>query len=430
MLDIIASGILAWFNLGGKSPNNLQPLEYFPWHDTALFKLPDLEKDIIAKNIIRAYLEDIEGQNLIPDRQGIWIQSGWHTLASNQGTIPLPAASLTKVATTLSALEKWGTKHQFATQIYIAGEIQNGIVTGDLIIEGAGDPLFVWEEAIALGNSLNQLGIKSIEGDLLVTDKFYMNYQENSEQAGELFKQALDRKLWQREITRQYLQMPVGTAQPNIVVAGKVRRIKTIPNTAKLLIVHQSLPLTEILRQMNIYSNNKMAQMLADLLGGAEKIARSAADLADFPPEEIELINGSGLGEENRISPRAVSQMLMTIDRLVEDSSLSAMDLFPTAGRDLIGTVRDRALPRGTAVKTGTLDNVSALAGVIPTEDRGNVYFSIINYGRNYQYFRQQQDRLLDELAREWKITPQNFNLANKKDWFLGNPNRNRQVQN
>ena len=429
MLDVIVSSIFAWLNLGGQSQLNLKPLESFPWHDTAIFELPIIREDLTAKNIVRAYLKNIERQNLTSEIQGIWIQSGWYTLASNQGTTPLPAASLTKIATTLAALGEWGTKHQFVTKIYVTGEIENGIVKGDLIVEGAGDPLFVWEEAIALGNSLSQLGIKSIQGNLLVTDKFYMNYKEQPQKAGELFKQGLDRQQWQSEITTQYLQMPAGTAQPNIAIAGTVREIKTIPSTAQLLISHQSLPLAQILRQMNIYSNNKMAQMLTDLLGGAASVAKSAAVLAHFPPEEIELINGSGLGEENRISPRAVSQMLMASDRLLEDSSLSATDLFPTAGRDLVGTVRDRTLPLGTTVKTGTLDNVSALAGVIPTEDRGNVYFSIINYGRQYQYFRPQQDRLLNELVQEWQLVPHNFNLLDRQDWFLGNGDRNQKAE-
>ena len=432
MLNFILLSIFAWFNLG-KPQNNLQPLELFPWHDTAIFKLPVLEENLIAKNITQTYLQTLDQQGWNRDRfvtdslrQGVWIQSGWQTLATNQGTTPLPAASLTKIATTLAALNKWGAKHQFATNVYVTGEFEDGIVTGDLIIEGNGDPLFVWEEAIALGNALNRLGIKEVQGNLLVTDKFYMNYQEDPQKAGELLKQGLDLNLWQSEITRQYLQMPAGTPQPKVTIAGRVKTIQHKPATAKIAIAHQSLPLTEILRQMNIYSNNKMAQMLTDLLGGASLVARTAADIANFPPQEIKLINGSGLGEENRISPRAVVAMLMASDRLLKDYSLSATDLFPTAGRDLVGTVQNRSLPPGTSVKTGTLDSVSALAGVIPTVSQGNVYFSIINYGRQYKYFRQQQDWFLNKLVQQWQLAANDFNLAQEQNWFLGDPNRNK----
>ena len=433
MLDLIASSMFAWLNTWQKPENKLQPLELFPWHDTAIFELPPQKQDSIAENIVQTYLQDLSKRGINSDRQGIWIQSGWHSFANERGKTPLPAASLTKTATTLAALGKWGAEHQFATKIHVTEAIEDGIVRGDLIIEGDGDPLFVWEEAIALGNTLNQLGIREIEGNLLVTDKFYMNYQDRPQSAGKLLKQSFDKTLWQSEITRQYLQMPVGTPQPRIAIAGQVKLVPDLPATAKLLVTHQSLPLAEILRQMNIYSNNKMAQMLADLLGGAEEVARASADLAYFPRNEIELINGSGLGEENRLSPRAVCQILIAIDRLLQNFSLTAIDLFPTAGRDLVGTVKDRGLPTGTAVKTGTLDRVSALAGVIPTSDRpspiasqsDNVYFSIINYGRQYEYFRQQQDRLLNELVRGWQLVPDDFSLATEQDWFLGDPKRN-----
>jgi serine-type D-Ala-D-Ala carboxypeptidase/endopeptidase (penicillin-binding protein 4) len=162
-------------------------------------------------------------------------------------------------------------------------------------------------------------------------------------------------------------------------------------------------------------------------------VAQSAARLANFPASEITLVNGSGLGEENKISPRAVCQMLMASDRLLQSSNdlnnYSVADLFPTAGRDLVGTAKDRSLPTGTTIKTGTLDNVSALAGVIPTKSQDQVYFSIINYGRPAQSLRQQQDYLVNELVQPWQLEPNNFNLANlaqDHNWDLGNPRRNK----
>ncbi|WP_019504452.1 D-alanyl-D-alanine carboxypeptidase [Pleurocapsa sp. PCC 7319] len=432
MLDLIAL-IVPWLNNFRQPSNSLKPLELLPWQETAIFTLPPgsddrlawLESNRLTESIVRTYLQNLASQGINSEKQGIWVQSDWVSVVSNQGTTALPAASLTKIATTLTALGKWEANHQFITNIYLTGEIKNGVVRGDLIVEGSGDPLFVWEEAIALGNKLNQLGIRQVQGDLLVTDRFYMNYQAQAQVAGKLLKQGLDRKLWQSEITQQYLQMPPGTAQPEVAIAGGIKLIAQVPATAQLIVNHQSLPLAEILRQMNIYSNNKMAQILADLAGGATNVAQYAAEQANFALTEIELINGSGLGEENRISPRAVCQMLMAIDRLLEDNALSVVDLFPTAGRDLVGTVQDRGLPPGTTVKTGTLDNVSALAGVISTSDRGKVYFVIINNGRQVKYFRQQQDQLLNELVQTWQLIPYNVDLAQKNDWYLGDPQRN-----
>jgi serine-type D-Ala-D-Ala carboxypeptidase/endopeptidase (penicillin-binding protein 4) len=439
MLDLLVlsvTSIAAWFNVFSSPKPKLQPLEVFPWEQSAVFELPEFNRDRLSQTIVDRYLQKLTQQGYDRDRQGIWVQSGWDISASHLGTIPLPAASLSKIATTLAALNKWGANHQFITDVYFTGEINQGVVTGDLIIQGTGDPLFVWEEAIALGNTLNQLGVKQIQGKILVTDKFYMNFESQSLAAGKLLQQALDRNLWQSEITQQYLQMPIGTKQPEVIIKGQVQQIQLqqLPANAQLLISHPSLPLAEILRQMNIYSNNEMAQMLADLMGGADRVAQSSAEIAGFPATEIKLVNGSGLGEENQISPRAVCQMLMASDRLLQSHNYSVADLFPTAGRDLVGTVKDRDLSKGITIKTGTLDNVSSLAGVIPTIDKSqsttekplNVYFSIINYGRPVQYFRQQQDNLVKELVQPWQLIAHKSRLAQKNNWYLGDPQRNK----
>jgi serine-type D-Ala-D-Ala carboxypeptidase/endopeptidase (penicillin-binding protein 4) len=59
-------------------------------------------------------------------------------------------------------------------------------------------------------------------------------------------------------------------------------------------------------------------------------------------------------------------------------------------------------LPVGTTIETGTLNEVSALSGVMPTRDRGLVWFVIINKGSQIGALRQQQDLLLQALAKEW----------------------------
>lgn len=424
MLDLIGSMLLVLLPFFGKSSPELQPLPLLSWQDTSIFRIPTTGRDLISEAIIVDYLKNLASQGNNLEQQGIWVQSDWSKLADNRGKEPLAAASLTKVATTLAALGKWEANYQFETRIYSLGTINNGILTGDLIIEGSGDPLLVWEEAIALGNALNQLGIRQVSGNLVVTDKFYLNYRSEPKMAGKLFKQAVDRQLWQKEITQQYLQLPPLTPQPEVAIAGTVELSSQIPSRAKLLLRQKSLPLAEILRQMNIYSNNQMSEILANLLGGAAKVSQYAAQVTNIPQQEIQLVNGSGLGEDNRLSPRAVSQMLIATERLLRPHNLSVVDLFPVAGRDLVGTIQGRNIPQGTTVKTGTLDRVSALAGVIPTRDRGLVWFTIINNGSQVEDFRQQQDLLLNRLVQNWQLNDASFDIARQPDWYLGDPRR------
>ena len=97
-------------------------------------------------------------------------------------------------------------------------------------------------------------------------------------------------------------------------------------------------------------------------------------------------------------------------------------------GRDKTGTVQWRNLPDGVAVKTGTLAQVSALAGVIPTKERGPVWFAIINHGPNIDRFRVEQDRLLQRLTNHWNLTPVASPAKATQPVKLGDPKRNIQT--
>ncbi|MCY7277123.1 MAG: D-alanyl-D-alanine carboxypeptidase, partial [Phormidesmis sp. CAN_BIN44] len=173
-----------------------------------------------------------------------------------------------------------------------------------------------------------------------------------------------------------------------------------------LLLRHRSLPLTDILKRMNVHSQNEMSQMLADDLGGIQATVEKAANAAGVPAAEIQLVNGSGLSMDNRISPRAACAMFAAIDHYLHPRNFTIADLFPVSGWDRDGTLQDRDIPRAAVVKTGTLNEVSALAGVLPTRDRGFVWFAIINRGSDISSLRKQQEVFLKSLQHQWGSVP------------------------
>jgi len=398
------------------------------WNELDLFQQP-FKSDPTAQAIMDQYLKELSSKGAKEQNQGIWMQSGLRRLASSQEKIPLSAASFTKIATTIAALDKWAPTHQFETLVSATAPVKDGILQGDLVITGTGDPFFVWEEAIALGNSLQELGIKRVAGNLVIAGDFYMNFKKNPATAGQLLKQGLDSRSWPPAAAEQYSELPLGTPKPEIEIAGEVKVATTPISEVYLLLRHRSLPLTDILREMNIYSNNVMAQMLADAVGGAQNVSQAAAKLANVPPSEIQLINGSGLGVANRISPRAACAMLIAMEHFLKPHQLTVADLFPVAGRDKGGTMEDRNIPIGSAVKTGTLNQVSALAGIMPTRDRDSVCFAIINNNSgDILSLRKQQDELLGRLSQAWGISP-NVNITTTHSpGRLGDPNRNERV--
>ena len=433
MLAVIASGIASGLlSLFLNNSPKVEPLHAVPWSSflnaTLLRSLIQPDPDAMA--IIQQQLDVLGGMGYSTDAQGIWMQEDDQMLADHLGTTAIPAASLTKVATTLVALSTWGADHRFNTLVSTTGSIQGGVLNGDLIVQGEGDPFFVWEEAVALGNALNKAGVKQVTGNLLIAGNFAMNYEVDPTTAGNLLKQGLDPNLWNGEANAQFEQMPAGTPRPQVTINGGVQFIQNIP-PSKPIVRHQSMQLVSILKAMNIYSNNIMSQMMADLLGGAPAVAKKAAAITRVPAIEITLENGSGLGTNNRISPRAVTQMMLTIQGYLQDKQLNVGNLFPVMGRD-VGTLKGRSLPANSVVKTGTLNEVSALAGVVPTRDRGLIWFTIINYGAgDVGVFHDQQDALLQRLQQKWgvpasipsavQLSDRSNNLSNR----IGAPERN-----
>ncbi len=398
MLDLLSAGLIStWLKMAGL-PTSFDPSEMMArstmqtpfWRST----------DPTAERVVNAYLKVLSSQGLTPAEQGIWLQSGSNLLLDHQGTVPIPAASLTKIATSLAALQTWGATHQFETRISSTGAIQNGVLQGDLVIQGGGDPLFLWEDAIAVGNALRQLGITHVSGNLVITGSFMMSFRSDAQKSGELLKKALNSKSWDDEVRAEFGEMSKEMIRPTIEIKGNVQTGSETPQQP--ILRYRSLPLVHLLKYLNVHSQNEMAQQLADNLGGVNTVIEKALTAANLSPAELLLVNGSGLGTENRISPHAVCEMFAAIDRTLHPLNLSIADVFPISGIDRAGTLEDRSMPDHSVVKTGTLNQVSALAGVLPTRDRGLVWFAVINRGTDILELRHQQDLLLQVLQKDW----------------------------
>ena len=353
------------------------------------------------RQALQRYLANAAKHGKTQNAQGVWLQSAQSVLLHHRGNVPLPAASLTKVATTLAALRTWGPLHRFPTLVGAIGTISEGVLHGDLVVYGGSDPFFVWEDAIMLGNTLEQAGITRVAGSLLVVGRFYMNFVLEPAKAGGLLKQGLNAAVWPKSAKAQYRTLPKGTPKPRVVISGPVKVAKAPLDGQTPLIRHRSLPLFDILKRMNTHSNNAMADMLAIAVGGSGKMRQVAAHAAGVGKSELRLSNGSGLGRSNQISPRAVCALFIAIHNLLQPDGLNISDVFPIAGRDH-GTIARRKLPRHAIVKTGTLNNVSTLGGVILTREHGPVWFALLNQGSNLPALRTHQDTLLKSVTRVW----------------------------
>jgi len=81
-----------------------------------------------------------------------------------------PPASVTKALTALYALDTLGPSHRFTTQIVATGGIVGGIVQGDLVLMGGGDPTLDTAHLGALAKGLRAAGVGAVRGRFLVWD--------------------------------------------------------------------------------------------------------------------------------------------------------------------------------------------------------------------------------------------------------------------
>ncbi|GGX99457.1 hypothetical protein GCM10007160_28940 [Litchfieldella qijiaojingensis] len=82
----------------------------------------------------------------------------------------LSPASVSKLYVSAAALQRWGPQHTFTTRLVSIGDIDaDGILQGDLVMEGGGDPALVSEDLWRLVQELRQRGVRGINGQLVVS---------------------------------------------------------------------------------------------------------------------------------------------------------------------------------------------------------------------------------------------------------------------
>jgi D-alanyl-D-alanine carboxypeptidase/D-alanyl-D-alanine-endopeptidase (penicillin-binding protein 4) len=86
---------------------------------------------------------------------------------------PMNMASVMKVVTTYAALDLLGPAFSFRTDVLAAGEIRNGILEGNLVLRGGGDPKLTYERLWQLAHQLRARGLREIRGDIVIDRTYF-----------------------------------------------------------------------------------------------------------------------------------------------------------------------------------------------------------------------------------------------------------------
>ena len=76
----------------------------------------------------------------------------------------LPPASVTKAVTALYALDALGAAHRFETRLIAAGPVEGGVLRGDLVLAGGGDPTLDTDALADMAAALKRAGVREVTG--------------------------------------------------------------------------------------------------------------------------------------------------------------------------------------------------------------------------------------------------------------------------
>ena len=387
----------------------------------------------------------------------------WQRPWAHRANVPMQPGSAMKLVTAVVALDTLGIAHAGRTRLLSNAPLEAGVLAGDLVLQGGGDPDFSVAQLWQLLVKLRDGGVTTITGDLLLDRERYrparldigeppfdsrpegwwnvtpdallleggLQPVEMVSDASRVTARLMPAVLGVRVDTsqlrlsdgscanwdEQWVTPRVSDTPEGVVVTlqgafprqcrrveemqvvdrsryaglmfaqiwrelggrfdGRVREAAA-PTGARVLAERRAQPWGEVLRPVIKTSDNTLTRLLFLELGvpgmAAAPQARTldlarAAVLRWFESKGIAapglvVDNGSGLSRQERITPTTLARMIEWAWR-----SRHAPDLMmslPVAGVD--GTLRNRLKDSPAAgwgrLKTGTLRNVAALAGV------------------------------------------------------------------
>ena len=316
-------------------------------------------------------------------------------LFSYNGRQTMRPASVMKLVTAITALERLGNSYQFRTSLYYKGEIKDSTLTGDIYCVGGMDPRFGGDDMNAFAEGVRRLGIDTIRGriiaDVSMKDETRLGEgwcwdDDNPVLTPLLMSKKADfipRFIDELRDKGIHIIMPYDSDGPE---EG------TVPNGASI-ICSRFHPISEILMQMlkdseNLYAESMLYQIAAS--GGVKKASAANArthikklvSKIGLSPDRYKFADGSGLSLYNYVTPELITYLLRYAYRNSNIFS-SLYTSLPIAGEDGTLSKRMKGLytRNNVRAKTGTLTGISSLAGYCRTANNHMLAFCIINQG-------------------------------------------------
>jgi len=325
---------------------------------------------------------------------GLWDLPTGKLLEGHQTDLALVPASTTKVVSTYALLKTWKPDFELETEVW--GELKGGLVRGDLVFKGSGDPNFVNERIWLLAQDLKAKGVTRVLGRVRLDQSAFdgqhygngwgnttsdttppilpLSVNHNRDENGRIVRNP--EKLAVELLTRILRDSGIAVDGANVP-----------PGEAQKLAALASPPLRDMIQGINKFSNNFSIEMLVKRFGegswpkGIARIQDFYKGVLELGPDKVAITDGSGLSKDNRLSARTLAIVLRAGWNDFEVGPEFVDSLKIIGGEPWKLRVQDPNLTRRIRCKTGHLTGVSSVCGYLQAPDGKLRVFAIILNG-------------------------------------------------
>ncbi len=340
---------------------------------------------------------------------------------SHNTDVPVIPASTHKLLVAAVALEVLGADHVFTTSVSGPAAVE-GVIDGDLVLVGGGDPVLVSDDfpigddsyppfnttsLDLLADAVVASGVTSIRGSVLGDGGRYDDEFVNASWGPDVaFVEAGPYDALMVNDAR-VVGRPGRQRDPNEAAAREFARLLSdrgvrtsggvgvgpADPAQPVLASIESEPLSAVVAEMLTTSDNDTAEMLLKELGVADSGAGTVAaglDVVDralrswgIPMDGVRLVDASGLSSDNRLTCAALLGVLQRVQGSSIPDGLPVAGRTGTLGGDFVGTPMEGRM----VAKTGTLGNppadldppaVKGLAGFVETAEGSTIQFAFV----------------------------------------------------
>jgi serine-type D-Ala-D-Ala carboxypeptidase/endopeptidase (penicillin-binding protein 4) len=348
----------------------------------------------------------------------------------------IPASNM-KLVTAAGALIQLGDGFRFTTTLATTqrARVSGGTLRGPVFVLGSGDPLLATRAYAArylpgratpmldLVRPVSGEGIRRIAGPIVADESLFDTMRSGPRWPGRyaLYSQPLSalssNQGFAGDMRRADSPAPwrstaqrvrAGLRGVRVAHDGPLRRGRT-PNEVRVLARATSVPVARIVREMNVTSDNFIAEMLVKAVGvhgsGQGTTAagtgrtRSILDGIGVLAAGDRLVDGSGLSRENRLAATSLVRLIAAADADPRWGRAFFASLPKGREGTLAGRFRSAAVAGRVQAKTGFINGVSGLSGRVVSRGGQRYAFSLLMNTSRTGDARTTQNRVVTLLA-------------------------------